>query len=147
MRRVLKLLTLSLVTLVSCSHNIETEKVDYVTIIPEEHEYSEISEYELLWESMFEVEEDHYVYIYSLTCSHCNEIKNDLIEIALKRGDIYFVKGTSKDQISNDVEKSKNAENPGDIWILGYPTLLKIENKKCTKNIAGKTQIMNEIKL
>ena len=116
-------------------------------IIPVERSYSEVSDFELTWEMIFEVgEENYYVYFYSLTCSHCEELKNFIVETALERGDVYFVKGTSKDQITNDPKKTIGAENPGEIWILGYPSLLKITNQKCTKNLVGNTQIKSELK-
>ena len=115
--------------------------------IPVEHSYSEIAKFEITWNAIFETEKtNYYVYFYSLTCSHCEDLKNFIIEQAQKRGDIFFVKSSSKDQIGNDPNLSINAEIPGEIWILGYPSLLKIEEKKCTKNLAGTSQILNELK-
>ena len=117
------------------------------TVIPVEHEYEEISEFELTWETMFDVDENnYYVYFYSMTCNHCQELKNYIIEKAQERGNIYFVKGSSKNQLTNDSNKLIGAENPGDFYILGYPTLALISNKKCTKNLAGITQIKTELK-
>ena len=116
-------------------------------IVPIEHEYTEVSDYELTWESIFDVDETrYYVYFYSSTCSHCAELKNYIIENALNRGDIYFVKGTSKDQLTNDSKKLIGAEIPGDFYIFGYPSLALISNKKCTKNMAGVSQIKAELK-
>ena len=116
-------------------------------VIPISHEYSEVSDYELTWETIFNVdEENYYVYIYSTTCTHCEELKNYIIEKALNRGDIYFVKGSSKDQVTTDTKKLIGAENPGDIYILGYPSLLLILSHKCTKNLAGSPQIKSELK-
>lgn len=136
-----------LFTLPSCSLTKKTESQNNDTTIAEERSYSEVSDYELLWDTMFDVESPfYYVYFYSLTCNHCAEIKNYMIEKALERGNIYFIKSTSRDQLTTDQEKSKNAENPGDIWILGYPSLIAISNKKCTKNLAGVSQIKQELK-
>ena len=136
-----------LFTLPSCSLTKKTETQNNDTIIAEERSYSEVSDYELLWDTMFDVESSfYYVYFYSLTCNHCAEIKNYMIEKALERGNIYFIKSTSRDQLTTDQNKSKNAENPGDIWILGYPSLIVISNKKCTKNLAGISQIKQELK-
>jgi len=116
-------------------------------IISVDHSYSEIAKYEITWNQIFEIEkQDYCVYFYSLSCSHCEELKNFIIESAQKREDIFFVKSSSKDQITNDQKLSINAGNPGEIWILGYPSLIKISNKKCTKNLAGTTQILNELK-
>ena len=121
----------------------EPEEVD----IEVERSYSEVKDFELTWESMFDVNRStYYVYFYSVTCEHCKELKNYIVEKALEREDIYFVKGSSTDQITTDPTKSNNAGNPGDIWILGYPSLIKIVEQKCVKNLAGINQIKGELK-
>lgn len=109
--------------------------------------YEEVKDYELTWETMFDVNSaSYYVYFYSATCNHCSELKNYIVEKAIARKDIYFVKGSNKDQITTEKITTKNAENPGDIWILGYPSLIKISDKKCIKNLAGINQIKAELK-
>ena len=134
------------ILLFGCAESEPRKEINEEEVIPVQHEYSEVSDYELTRETIFDVDETkYYVYFFSLTCSHCEELKNFIIEKALNRGDIYFVKGTSKDQITNDPKKSIGAENPGDIWILGYPSLLKISNQKCSKNLAGISQIKSEL--
>ncbi len=140
------ILSLVPIFLFGCSESEPRQEINEEEIIPVQHEYSEVSDYELTRETIFDVDEsNYYVYFYSLTCSHCEELKNFIIEKALNRGDIYFVKGTSKDQITNDPKKSIGAENHGDIWILGYPSLLKISDQKCSKNLAGISQIKSEL--
>ena len=112
-----------------------------------ERNYSEVSEYELTWEAIFDVNEDqYYVYVYSTTCSHCDELKNYIVEKALQREDVYFIKGTSRDQITSDSSKLIGAQKSDDVWILGYPSLLKISSQKVTKNLAGVNQIKSELK-
>ena len=134
------------ILLFGCAESEPRKEISEEEFIPAQHEYSEVSDYELTRETIFDVDEtNYYIYFFSLTCSHCEELKNFIIEKALNRGDIYFVKGTSKDQITNDAKKSIGAENPGDIWILGYPSLLKISNQKCSKNLAGISQIKSEL--
>lgn len=115
--------------------------------IPVNYDYSDVSKFTLSWAEIFTVDSDtYYAYFYSSTCSHCIEPKDFIIEKALKRGDIYFIKSSSLDQFTEDPNKSIGAGNPGDIWILGYPSLLKIENKICTKNLAGNDKIKSELK-
>jgi len=138
---------LSVFTLFGCSDKGQTKEVQSSRTIEESHNYGEVAEYELMWETMFDVNsDDYYVYFYSTTCNHCEELKNFIIEKALIYENIYFVKGSSKDQIGNDPKISKYAENPGDIWILGYPSLLEIVGHKCMKNLAGINQIKAELK-
>ena len=134
-------------TLFACSDNQSKLEDKTEQIIPVIHTYDEVKDYELFWDTMFDVSlKDYYVYFYSLTCNHCEELKNYIVEKALLKRNIYFVKGTSKDQIGNDPKKSKYAENPGDIWILGYPSLIEIVDHKCMKNLAGISQIKGELK-
>lgn len=141
------LYSLSVFTLFSCSETTETKKEQSTQPISISHYYDEVQDYELMWETIFDVNSnDYYVYFYSTTCNHCEELKDYIVEKALTREDIYFVRGSSKDQIGNDPNKSKYAENPGDIWILGYPSLLKITGHKCMKNLAGISQIKGELK-
>ena len=147
--KTIKLLCLTIIICSGCSLT-SNQKQDQQIInvdVPTDHDYQEVSDYELTWESMFDVNENnYYVYFYSLTCSHCLELKNYIIGKALDRGDIYFVKGSSKDQVTNDSKKLIGAEIPEDFYILGYPTIALISNKKCTKNMAGITQIKSELK-
>ena len=137
-----------MLTLFGCTERVAKSETKYEEETPViEHSYSEVSDYELSWDSTFDVDESkYYVYFYSSTCSHCGELKNYIIEKALKNRDIYFVKGSSKDQLTNDTKKLIGAEKPEDIWILGYPSLLKIYNRKVTKNLAGTAQIKDELK-
>jgi len=143
-----RILLLSFTILTGCSlQEKQSETTIDEVVIPISHEYSEVSDYELTRETIFDVDEDnYYVYIYSTTCTHCEELKNYIIEKALNRGDIYFVKGSSKDQVTTDSKKLIGGENPGDIYILGYPSLLLISSHKCTKNLAGSPQIKSELK-
>ena len=135
-------------TLIGCQTETKTNpSVSTIKEIQIDRSYEEISEYELVWESIFDVtNSNYYVYFYSTGCSHCEELKKFIVETALEREDIYFVKGTSRDQITSDTKKLIGAENPGDIWILGYPSLIKISNQKVTKNLAGVSQIKAELK-
>ena len=135
-----------LFSLFGCSQQNETKVQETETQVVN-HDYDEVGDYELMWDTMFDVETpQYYVYIYSTTCSHCEDLKNYIIEKALSNKNIYFVKGSSKDQIGNNANKPKYAENPGDIWILGYPSLLEFHDKKCIKSFAGNDKIYEELK-
>ena len=139
--------SLPLFCLFGCELNEKNQEQKDDVIVPVTHDYSEISALALTWNSTFDVElETYYLYFYSPSCSHCVELKDFIIEKALERRDVYFVKSSSEDQFTEDPNKTIGAENPGDIWILGYPSLLKIENKICTKSFAGNGKIINELK-
>lgn len=115
-------------------------------VLPIEHDYSEVEEYMIDWDEMFDFDlEEYFVYIYSTKCSHCVEIKNQIVEKALEEKNVYFVKSSAKVIQKNDISSSIGASFAGDISILGYPSLIKIVNGICTKNVAGKTAILSAL--
>lgn len=132
--------------LFGCADNTKKETITNV-IVKAEHNYNDVQKYILILDAIFDVDSDsYYVYFYSLTCSHCQELKDFIIEKGLERQDIYFIQSSANDQFTTDPNLVINAENPGDIYILGYPTMLKIENKKVTKNLVGNDEIIQELK-
>ncbi len=139
-------IAVSAVVLASCTNVNEDKQIDNI-ILPTDYSYDQIQNFKLTLETMFEVDNDaYYTYFYSSTCSHCQELKNFIIEKALERKDIYFIKSSSKDKFTTDENLVINAGNPDDIYILGYPTMLKIENKIVTKNLPGNDKIIEELK-
>lgn len=133
----------------SCTLTKKEEKIDTSNIvIPEaDHEYFEIEEMSINWSDiLLQNKTTYYVYIYSLTCTHCQELKNWIIDTALTRKDIYFVKGSNKDIIKSDVSETIGATDIDDVAIMGYPTLLKINEKTLVKNVAGNSKIMDLLK-
>ena len=138
---------MSTVLLIGCTNSEKETNIFIHKTVSISHEYSEIKNYELSWDQIFNpILENYYVYFYSTSCSHCVELKDFIIEKALKREDIFFVKSSNRDQFTDDPNKSIGAENPGEIWILGYPSMLRFENKKCTKSFAGSDKIQSELK-
>lgn len=116
-------------------------------IIEIEHDYSEVFEYQILWENVFKIDKENYlVYFYSTTCSNCSEIKNFIIEKTLERKDIFLVKSSNLDRIEKDVQNTIGVGKIGDFAILGYPSLVEIDHGICVKNMAGKTQILSFLK-
>lgn len=128
----------------SCFEKEKTEahKLGNVPVPVVEREYFEVVDYEIFWDEIFAINADkYYVYIYSTTCSHCSEIKNWIIDLALNRKDIYFLKGNSQSVISTNISNTIGATEVKDVSILGYPTLLQISNKILTMNLAGNVKI------
>lgn len=141
--------TFLLFTLSGCSLQKETQKHVFEPSenIPVERDYCEVEELHILWSQMFSQNfQSYYVYFYSTNCNHCQSIKNEMVDLALKRGDIFFVKGTNKDTITSDVKSTIGVSFAGDFSILGYPSLAKIVDGKVEKNVAGKSQILALLK-
>ena len=148
MRNIYFLLTVPLL-LGGCSFTKKEEKINVQNVvIPDvDHEYFEVENIFINWESILEQNMNtYYVYVYSTTCVHCQEMKNWIIETTLNRDDIFFVKGSNKITIKTDVSSTIGATRVEEVAILGYPTLLKIENKTLVKNVAGNSKIMDLLK-
>lgn len=111
------------------------------------HDYREINHLRIFWSQIFLVEEDnYYVYLFSPTCSHCNQIKNRMIEYALNPTiPLYFVQESTSVEINDSKANDLNVDNLDDLGIRGYPTLLNLVNHAVIKHLSGVTQILNEI--
>ena len=139
---------ISSIFLSSCSlfSSISTSLV--VKSLDEEinHTYSEIKNKKLTWNYLFfDASSPYFVYCYSLTCSHCNSIKNKIIEYALKVENFYFYEDSSLTKFSDDIDSTIGISSSENLAIKGFPTLLKIEQSKLTKNIYGEGSIFNEL--
>ena len=111
------------------------------------HDYNEINHLKIFWSQIFLVESsNYYVYLYSLSCSHCAELKNPIIGYALSGvTTIYFVQESSSVVIDEKKAMSINVTNIEDLGIRGFPTLLLIENKTLINQYAGVTSIRNAL--
>ena len=131
------LLSITLLLLTCCSN----PKSNYQCEI-REHDYDEIADQIINWENLFSIhQDDYYCYIFSTRCTHCNNIKNLVIDTALEMDNFYFVLFDSTIPISGYVQNTIGATSYSDVSILGTPTLLRIENSTLTINIAGEKQI------
>lgn len=135
--------------LTSCSNNnIFTSISDINNNISIKHNYSEISEYKIKWKDVFFVAKpEYFVYFYSVSCSHCNEIKNAIIEYALNNQNIYFCENSKDVIISEDISNTIGISDVSKLSILGFPTLVEIKNSKLVDNIAGIDKIKSELNL
>ena len=72
----LLILPITSILILGCSPNKEAKAIEY--------DYSDVADLTICWNDILSVESDKYfAYIYSRTCGHCNEIKQDVITYAL----------------------------------------------------------------
>lgn len=110
------------------------------------YSYSDVKDKEILYSNIFGMEQcSYYVYFYSRTCSHCNDLKPFIIPKIIERNDIYLVEASEQDVILEDISVTIGVSSIENFGILGYPSLVKIEEKVVTKNIAGNNPIKNEL--
>ena len=127
------------------STTINSESTNYETI----HDYSEISDKKINWNEMFSVNyKQYFVYFYSLGCHHCNELKNDIIEFALNGQEhIYFIQESIDFVISDNIDNTIGISSIENMAILGFPSLVYINNSRVMENIGGISKIRNRLKI
>ena len=108
-------------------------------------EYEDFKDRFLLYSNIFFIDkENYYVYFFSRTCGHCNNLKPFILKKA-KEEDIYFVESCEEIVFSEDVSSTIGLTSIDGFAILGYPTLIKIEEKTITKNLGGIPLIRSEL--
>ena len=111
------------------------------------HTYDEVKNKHIYWSNIFTRSEDTYlVYIYSTTCSHCNAIKNDVIEYSLESTvPMYFIVSSPEILIDQKIALNQNVTSLDDLAIRGYPSLLYLVDHTVMINIAGERGILDTL--
>lgn len=113
-----------------------------------EHSYTEVLDKKIEWNSIFSIAKPTYfVYFYSKTCSHCEQLKNRIIEYSFSHENIYFVEDGKDTVLLNDVNFTLGIDSIDKFGILGFPSLIKVENQKCVLNVAGIGDILIQLSL
>ena len=125
-----KVFLLSSILLVSCTQSVSPG---------EENAAKEMIK--ISWSDVFNKEDDHYlVYFYSEECGYCASIKAEMLNyFEVTTYQMYFV-----DILNNeDVAIKHTGDSPvgltsvEELFILGTPSLLEIEDKTVTNYYAG----------
>jgi predicted bacteriocin transport accessory protein len=112
------------------------------------YSYSDIEHLEIAWNNIFFIAKpDYLIFIYSESCSHCQELTNEIIPFSLAgKYPTYYVKFTNEIPISSDVSDTYFKTKVEEIKILGTPSLLRITDGILVLNIAGTNDIKNFLK-
>lgn len=136
----------------------------FASCSPAQSEYSNkntSSEYEInanlliSWDDCLNQKESHYlVFFYSKSCQHCHQIMGDVLSFSESNiVKTYFL--DTKDpnnnvQLSNDIDKTIGVSKTDELFIVGTPTLLEIEDGYVKANVPGKEDclsLLNELRL
>lgn len=110
--------------------------------------YNDVKDKMIFWSNIFGINLDsYYVYVFSKTCNHCANLKPFILEKAIERKDIYFVEASDEVVFIKDTSSTIGLTSVEELGILGYPTLLKIEQKTLVKNLAGVSLIRSELSI
>lgn len=132
-----------LITLSISACNPNTTSFNFSS--PSAYDYAQMNHIE--WVDLLNQQEcDYITYIYSETCGHCREIKNEILYFASSYQDpTYFVIYVKEIPLIDDKEQVIDKDKIEEIGILGTPTLFHVVNHKINENIVGSKDIKNYI--
>ena len=137
MKKLLLITTLINLTLLTSCVSI---KVSELT----KQDYKDIEQYKITWKDLFsQANSEYFVYIYSVSCSHCNDIKRDIINFVLNQTyPTYVIEYNKEIPISSYVEDSIGSTRFEYVSIIGTPSLLQIVEGVLSLNVAGSKEIL-----
>ena len=108
-------------------------------------DYGDFKDCFLFYSNIFSVDkEKYYVYFFSKTCGHCNNLKSFVLSKVIDK-DIYLVESSEEVIFKEDVSSTIGLTSIEGFGILGYPSLIEIKEKIITKNIGGISLIRSEL--
>ena len=122
--------------LFSCNNKSEEEEET-------KHTYEEVSDRMHDWSETLSLDKDEYfVYCYSSVCKYCEEIKNEVIDIALKKKpELYFC--NQNVVVEKDAPIAPIGESDiNKIYVRGFPTIIKVKSKVFYEEYLGKTKVL-----
>ena len=136
-----KLVILPLMTLlmIGCSNNKEVKTIEY--------DYSDVAYLTISWNDILKIDSlEYFAYIYSSTCGHCGEIKQEVISYALaNKGSLYFVPFNKDIPIINDRTIPIEKDKVEDLGIVGTPSMFLIVDHVVKENYVGKKEIVSTL--
>ena len=129
--------------LTSCK--TENKNESYSILI--ECDYINVEHLHIEWKNILSQEANNYfVYVYSLTCGHCKEVKPYILEYAMESKDIfYFVIYTKDIPIISNAEQNIGVTNYEELGIIGTPTLFEIESGMVSACYTGSSAIIETL--
>lgn len=145
MRTKLTLLLLPLCLIGCSSHQKTAEKKDEQIL----RDYSDFSSIHLEWKNLFlPAKSQYFVYIYSFSCGHCYNIKQQVLAAIEANIDyFYLISYVEEIPTKNNVSETIGKEKVEEVAILGTPTLLEISDHHIALNIAGEKPILDYLEL
>lgn len=137
------LIVVSLLT-IGCSNSEKVISKETESIIFKNHSYEEVDHLMIEWKNMFlQEKEQYYVYVFSKTCGHCREIKNQVIDYALSEKEtIFFIEYNNEILIIDDRDILIGVHKIDKCGILGVPSLFEIKEQKVSNYYLGEIEVI-----
>ena len=119
------------------------------TISSEEkiYDYADVRDNFIKWEEILSIDKEHYyAYVFSFSCGHCKEIKQDILTKVIEYGwNIYFIEYESEIPIVDSSVPYVGVSNYQELGIIGTPTLFEISNKIVVDRFTGSKEIITTL--
>lgn len=114
-----------------------------------ERDYDDFKDVEITWEKAFSpAKPSYFLYIYSKTCGHCQEIKQDVLSfVAHDYFPTFLINYSDEIPVKRNPEKTIGVIRYEDLYISGTPTLIHIDGGAVFHNIVGTTEILDYISI
>ena len=124
MKHLLKTCLLIATTLTSCfsseSTSTKSSGSSSITTSSDLLTYDDVKDKMIFWSNVFAIDKDaYYVYFFSKTCTHCQNLKPFILEQAVKRDDIYFVEESKEVVFVKDTSITIGLSSIDGLGILG----------------------------
>lgn len=112
-------------------------------------DYDDYFDLHLEWKNLFSPAKSlYFVYIYSISCQHCERIKQDVLSVMDEHKEMFYLTEYATEiKTTNNVSETIGKETNEDVYILGTPTLLEISDHRLSLNIAGEKEILSYLEL
>ena len=112
------------------------------------YSYDQIETLLIPWGGLFEVEADHYMaLVFSKSCQHCLAIEDTVVGYALSETStpLFFIEATATIPKGKDIASTLGATSIDEMYILGWPSLLEIQNGTLVAHLAGEKAIAQKL--
>lgn len=107
------------------------------------HNYHEIKDRLIVWNQIFELEEDYYlIYFYSERCGYCNDIKQEVLNYYFNLSSSMYFVCTDYDIVTGPAKDLVGLNNIEEFYIFGTPFLIEVKEQSVTNYYAGKEEIL-----
>ena len=146
MKTLIKIIVPIMLFTCGCSKKNNVSHSNVIQVSSTSYDYDIVKDKMITWNDLLSQELERYdVYIYSTTCLHCLEIKQEIIECSLNRDDFFFIEYNKSIPVSDDVSETVGEDDLDKITILGTPALLIVENGILVVNVSGPKAILQAL--
>ena len=132
------------ILLIGCSNNANESSYEEIESI--QYDYQDVEDSHIIWDELLNFDDQYLVYIYSVTCGHCNQIKQDILSFYfLNKVTMYFVSYDKSIPVISSPETNIGKGNIEEIGIAGTPTLFEIKDKIIINCFTGTNEIIHTL--